>query len=267
MGAWTNLMSVVLCVHGAAAAAEKPPQIDMSVAATVAHASPGQTFEVVCTLAIPTGWYIYWKDPGSSGMPTRIGVTAPEGCVVGPTRFPRPQLVAGTTGPVRVHGGTSRFAVQLTLPDSWQAGTPVPLGIRADWLACRTQCWLGESSATLDVPTAAPAGGPTAAATQARAIPQPVSTRPRTITQLKGPTLRISGPTDPAGEPDFLPIRAAGVTYGVPVMTIDQNAFVLTVPLDYDEAKAGDEAMRLEGLLTFGDGVHDPAWMVNLPME
>ncbi|MDP7029616.1 MAG: protein-disulfide reductase DsbD family protein [Phycisphaerales bacterium] len=266
MRAGTILMALASCPAAAMEAAEPRPHVDMAVSAGVEHASPGEPFELVTTLHVPKGSHIYWRDPGSSGMPTRVRVTAPAGCRVGPVRFPRPVVLDEPSGRVQAHEGTVHFAVAVTPPASWPMGTPLPLTVRGDWLICRSECWLGKASVSLDVPVGAGPTRGTPAGAHAAQLPPAVELRPGTTARIDGGELHISGPVDAAGSPGFLLVRTRGLSLGTPSIAIHQGRFMLTAAVAYDAAQAEGGGARLQGLLTFGDSVRDPAWAVDLPI-
>lgn len=260
------LTALLWATPAAGGESERPPRVDMAAAATVAQAAPGKAFEIVVTLTLPRGYHIYWQDPGASGMPTRIRVAAPDGCRVGPTRFPRPVLIDEPSGRVRAHVGTVHFAVAVTPPDSWPIGTPIPLTVQADWLICREQCWLGEAAIDLTIPVGPQRGPTTAAMTSAGKLPRGVTTRLGTTVEIDGNMVRISGPVDPAGTPGFLAIYRPGLTLTPPIVSHDGERFELTAAVTYDASGADGVAARLQGLLTFGAAASDPAWVVDHPL-
>src|SRR5882724_10439096 len=52
--------------------------------------SAGETFDLAFVFEIEPQWHIYWKNSGSSGSPTEIQVTGPQGFTIGKARYPRP---------------------------------------------------------------------------------------------------------------------------------------------------------------------------------
>src|ERR1700728_807312 len=49
----------------------------------VAAVGPGQTFWVALELDIRDGWHTYWRNPGDSGEPNKLGWQLPPGIAAG----------------------------------------------------------------------------------------------------------------------------------------------------------------------------------------
>ena len=244
------------------------PRVQFEAAATVASVAAGSTFEVVCTLTVPPKWHIYWKDPGSSGMATRVRVQAPPGFKVGRVRYPAPVTMHDPAGPVNALDGHVRCAVPLTAPMTLPVSGEVVIEVEADWLVCQKACFLGDGKATLRVPVTAQPGPATAAAAWATALPRPIQERPgTTVTMLQGPVLRIEGPRDPANSPTFLVASRPGVVVGVVRTHTDGEGFVMKVPLRFDSGEGLGQPPRITGLVRFGVGRGDPAWEVDFPFN
>lgn len=87
-------------------------------------------------------WHIYWRNPGSAGLPTTVEVTLAEGStlVVGPPILPAPDRFADAFGWER--------EVIVFLPISSQP-SPGELSVRSEWVACRAEaCVAGSNLAT-----------------------------------------------------------------------------------------------------------------------
>ena len=60
-------------------AGEKPPVVTLHVESGQPAMVRGAENTLLCTLEIPEGYHIYWSNPGASGTPTEIEITAPDG--------------------------------------------------------------------------------------------------------------------------------------------------------------------------------------------
>ena len=122
----------------------------------------GQPFNVGLLLHMDPEWHTYWKNPGDSGLPTRLTWTLPEGFQAGPIAWPYPGTF--TQGPVTSYGyaGEVLLAVAITPPPSIAAGTSVTLAARADWLECRDICLPGRRDLSLVLPVRPEAPRPSA---------------------------------------------------------------------------------------------------------
>ena len=163
---------------GAAPSASKHVQVEL--VPEVESIRPGQPFNVGLLLRMDPEWHTYWKNPGDSGLPTRLTWTLPEGFQAGPIAWPFPGTF--TQGPVTSYGYAKEvlLAVAITPPPSIAAGTSVTLAARADWLECRDVCLPGRRDLSLVLPvkseTPRPSAqwAPTFAAARAR-VPQPAT--------------------------------------------------------------------------------------------
>jgi DsbC/DsbD-like thiol-disulfide interchange protein len=261
------LMTSVLCFAAHVVGEETPtrPHVSMSVAASVEQIAPGRPFDVICTLDVPTGWHIYWKDPGASGAATEITMHMPPGFVSAPTRFPRPKRLPESSGVINALEGRVHFAIRVGPPASLQIGQTIDLAIKADWFVCKKVCFLGAGEVVLNVRVAKEAGKPTSQAALLHGIPQPIGSRDGTSAVVHAGLLRVVGQRDPAGPPGFLPIACPGVSWGTPKASLHENRFVMDVPVSYDQENGLQTPPRIQGLLTFGSLESDPAWVIDLP--
>jgi len=93
-------------------------------------------------------WHTYWKNPGDSGLPTKIRWTLPEGWTAGPIQWPHPE--AQRVGPLMNYGYSDEvmLLVELTPPADALPG-PVTLKADADWLVCKDICIPEKAALTL----------------------------------------------------------------------------------------------------------------------
>jgi DsbC/DsbD-like thiol-disulfide interchange protein len=242
------------------------PLVKMSAAVSTTHVTPGRPFDIICTLDVPAGWHVYWKDPGTSGVPTGVSVCVPAGFAAGPTRYPRPRALPEPAGPVNAMEGRVHLAIRVSPPADLVVGQTLDLTIDADWLVCKAMCYLGSAQVRLSVPVAATVGRPTQEAAWAEALPRPIGCRGGTVVSLEGNVLRVQGPVDAAGEPGFLPQAFPGVRLAAARVAIQGGQFVMELPVSYDQHNAQGHAPHVRGLLIFGSHVRDPAWEIDQPL-
>ena len=63
---------------------------------------PGKPTLVGLKLRMAQEWHTYWKNPGDSGLPTKIQWTLPEGWKAGEIQWPYPQPLP--VGPLMNYG-------------------------------------------------------------------------------------------------------------------------------------------------------------------
>jgi len=95
-------------------------------------------------------WHSYWRNPGDSGLPTRIELELPPGVTAGPLQWPAPERLF--IPPLVNYGYEGEVVLPFTL--SVPAGTRSPIRLRAQasWLMCRDVCIPGEAELSLVVP-------------------------------------------------------------------------------------------------------------------
>jgi len=124
-----------------------------------AEVQPGQPFDVGVLFDMDRGWHIYWRNPGESGLPTRLDWQI-EDAAVGPIRWPAPEVFDEQDGLLTTFG--YKGEVLLTNAVTFDAGVEGEREVRvtADFLVCEVQCIPGqiELSRTLRVGAAATPG-------------------------------------------------------------------------------------------------------------
>lgn len=149
------LLLLALTALPGLAAPVQTPHAEAELVAATAHARPGETLTVALRLKHEEKWHTYWRNPGDSGMPTRIAWDLPAGVQAGPILWPVPERIP--VGPLTNYGyeGEIFLLTEIRVPAEWPAGNPLPLKAKADWLICKDLCQPGGTTLTLDVPTAA----------------------------------------------------------------------------------------------------------------
>ena len=157
------LASAVSAVAAPAAAAIPAHHVRAELVSEMESIRPGQPFWLGLHLAMEPGWHTYWKNPGDSGLPTRIKWTLPIGVEAAPIEWPYPKPFS--QGPVFSYGYERDvlLPVRVTPPASLAPGQPVTLAARADWLECREQCLPGRADLSVTLPVSADEPRPAAA--------------------------------------------------------------------------------------------------------
>ena len=136
------------------------PRIRTSKAELVAATDavvPGQPLQVGLRLKHENEWHTYWQVPGDSGLPTRIEWQLPAGMTAGPIEWPHPHRLPA--GPLMNFGyeGDTLLLTTVQGAGDLQAGTPVTLNAKAEWLECKDVCIPGSADLSLTLPVKAAA--------------------------------------------------------------------------------------------------------------
>ncbi|HQW39133.1 MAG TPA: protein-disulfide reductase DsbD family protein, partial [Usitatibacteraceae bacterium] len=150
----------LLLAFAVQAAPVRTEHVEAELLAEAAAAAPGKPATVGLRLRMDKDWHTYWRNPGDSGLPTKIRWTLPEGWQAGPIQWPYPE--AQRVGPLMNYGysGEAMLLVELTPPADAKPG-PVTIKADADWLVCKDICI--PEKATLTLPFAVEGGSPPAA--------------------------------------------------------------------------------------------------------
>ena len=169
--------AIVAAATAFGASAEQPVNpVSAALVAERTAIAPGETVWVDLHLDIAKGWHTYWRNPGDSGLPTKIDWTLPPGIAAGEIVWPTPErFVQGTIGNYG-YAGAVDLLVPITAAKTVGPGAAGHLAARASWLVCSDICIPGEAELALDLPVGAPGtAGPGAAQIVAarERLPQP----------------------------------------------------------------------------------------------
>src|ERR1035438_7905144 len=130
------------CLAGLAAQAAHTQARLVLAAAT---ARPGETVLAGVQLRMDPRWHIYWRNPGASGMATKIEWQLPAGVTAGPTQWPLPEKLPDEDLTTSIFTNEVILLVPLQLAANLSAG-PIELKATVSWLECDLQCVPGKAS-------------------------------------------------------------------------------------------------------------------------
>ena len=114
-----------LCLVSAAGTVLAAPaggrHVQVSLVAETDAVTPGQPLLVGLRLQMEPGWHTYWRNPGDSGLPTKVKWDLPEAFSAGPVQWPRP--IRFHTGPLVSYGyeGEALLPVEVQVPSGLSA--------------------------------------------------------------------------------------------------------------------------------------------------
>ena len=189
------------------ALAESPAKgVDLSFISAVKSISSNATFTVGLQIHHHPGFHTYWKNPGAVGYPTTIEWKLPPGFTAGPIRWPVPQMSDMAGNPVFGYKSDATLLIDLTAPDKLPE-KPSEIQATVMWMACSNECYPGNKTFTLSLPSAAsPEPNPENAAAFSAAekqIPQELKTWKATIESKKDEKQIRLLLTPPADIPDI----------------------------------------------------------------
>lgn len=213
-------------------------------------AKPGSIVTLAILMRPEQGWHGYWSNPGDAGYGLTLDWTLPPGSGTGTMQFPVPQtlMVQGLMNHVYEH--EYAVLVPFTVPVDASPGTILPIGVKAQWLACTDAICVPER-AELQGAVTIGSGPPDARFEGWRAaLPAPLD-RAGTFA-LTGTALRLALPF-PASAPLAAPHLFLGteglVDYAAPQRFFrDGDRLIVEVPL----APAPATVQLIEGVLAMG---------------
>ena len=132
-------LASMVCVGAGAAPVVKTEHVEAQLVTEKAAAQPGKPALVGLKLRMEPQWHTYWKNPGDSGLPTKIQWILPEGWKAGEIQWPYPQPLP--VGPLMNYGYEDEVVLlsELTPPANAAAGS-APVKAKAEWLVCKDIC-------------------------------------------------------------------------------------------------------------------------------
>ncbi len=146
------LITVPASIAPVSAAPVQRPHIEAELIPEKSGLRPAEPVTVALRLKMEKRWHTYWKNPGDSGLPTKITWTLPQGFSAGPIQWPAPRRI--DVGPLTNFGyeGEIFLLTDIQVPAGLAAGSAVPITARADWLVCEEICIPGDATFSFMLP-------------------------------------------------------------------------------------------------------------------
>jgi thiol:disulfide interchange protein DsbD len=136
-----------------AASIAKTPQLTVDLVAEPTPLIPGKTVTLALRLIPVSGWHIYWKNPGDSGLPPSVTWKLPSGWTAGELQFPFAEKILV---PPLVSYGYEQETLLLTtftIPDYENIPSSFPIEADIEWLVCKETCLPGKAHLNLTLST------------------------------------------------------------------------------------------------------------------
>jgi len=157
----TVVLALALAAPAVAAPLVRTEHVEAELVTEKLAAQPGKATTVGLKLRMAEQWHTYWKNPGDSGLPTRIQWVLPDGWKAGEIQWPYPHHLP--VGPLMNYGYEDEVVLlsEITPATNTKPGT-YPIRANAEWLVCKDVCIpeKGELDLALKVAAAEPAMNP-----------------------------------------------------------------------------------------------------------
>ena len=134
------------------AAPVKTPHVEAEIISRHNAVQPGQPIEAALRLKIIDHWHTYWRNPGDSGLPTKLTWSLPVGITASPIEWPYPKRLP--LGPLMNFGydGEVLHLVTLQTSTGLKTGQNVTLNAKAEWLVCSDVCIPESADLSISLP-------------------------------------------------------------------------------------------------------------------
>jgi thiol:disulfide interchange protein/DsbC/DsbD-like thiol-disulfide interchange protein len=263
------LLILLLSVIGLSPLAAQMPSSPLSSAklnvpavleAESATPAPGQSVTLALRFRPAPTWHGYWQNPGEAGFGMQLKWQLPKGVTAGEPRYPVPSplMVQGLMN--YVFERDYAVLVDVKIDASVAAGTPLPIKLRGDWLACTDEICVPEGDDLSITLRAGNSKDGNEVATHAAkfdqyrmALPVPLDRDARYAITGNAIEIAIDYPANaPLGEVYFFPLTEKLFRYSQP-----QSAKQVGDRLIIKAAVSRDFAEPITGLLRFGDAQGD----------
>ncbi|HSR70739.1 MAG TPA: protein-disulfide reductase DsbD domain-containing protein [Kiloniellales bacterium] len=204
------------------------------------------------------GWKVYWRSPGQAGYPPSLETAGSSNLAAAAVEWPVPHRFS--LFGLETFGYSDGVVLPLAVRPA-QAGEPLALSAKVDYLTCREICIPREAELALVLPA-----GPAGAAPEAALIEEYRGLVPsdgaahglslervRLAGTLEEPILRLTARADPPFEaPDAIVEAPPGMTFGKPEVSLAEDGELAVLSLPGQVAEGVIEGKRLT--VTLFDG-------------
>jgi thiol:disulfide interchange protein DsbD len=229
-------------------------QVKAALLADAETVAPGSTFTLGVRLRMRAHWHTYWQNPGESGDPTTIKITAPPGFTAGPIQWPIPTRLDAPGGVSFGYEDEVFLLVPITVGKDVPVGTNAALEAHVGWLACKEECIKGSAQLKFLI-SVATATKPDNAPLFDKWRKQLPAEKSESITAIEQPNnqpaLTIKWAAKPA-KVEWFPISTRAVAINdVAIKTTDTQTQITFKPTVYKPEDLPEG--KVQGVLTYED--------------
>jgi thiol:disulfide interchange protein DsbD len=116
------------------------PKVKAQLIAENDGIKPGDTFRVGLKQEITPGWHTYWRNPGDTGLETKIDWQLPPGFTASEMHFPTPSREPASGLMNFGYENSVLIPVDITPPGDLKIGDEIEIKGKASWLVCSDIC-------------------------------------------------------------------------------------------------------------------------------
>jgi thiol:disulfide interchange protein DsbD len=266
---------VVTCVAVASGADDRTtaqsqisaPHVDVQLLAEQKAIQGGHTLWVGLQFQLPSGWHVYWQNPGDSGEPPTVKWNLPTGLHAGDLQWPAPHRLESPSLVDYGYPDGVLLLAPIRVDSTVSSANEVTLQADVRYLVCREICVPGKANLALNLPVQSDSATLDSNAhalfekTRAQ-LPKPTPAAWRIRAQSMGNAFVLSiatgkseregvfFPSDPGEIDNAAPQKASPMPAGIAIRL--QKSDQLLKPI-----------VRLRGVVEFGGG---RAYEINAPV-
>jgi thiol:disulfide interchange protein DsbD len=147
-------------VAGQPDAGKPKPKAAVTLVASVDAVVPGRPFDAGLQFQLESGWHIYWKNSGQSGLPPNVTWSLPDAVTAGDLQYPIPKRHVSPGDIItNVLGGEPVLLVRMTPAETLKT-QHVTLAADVQYLVCKEKCLRESAKVAVELPLL-PAGSET----------------------------------------------------------------------------------------------------------
>ncbi len=150
LGLLTALLFVLSATLSSASVSDS--HTNAKLVSEVRSVQPGKPFWVAVRLTMDAGWHTYWRNPGDSGLPTKIKWTLPEGFENGEIQWPYPHKFGSSNIVSFGYKDEVFLLTEISPPKSLVPAAPVKIAATVEWLECKDGCVPRQADLILELP-------------------------------------------------------------------------------------------------------------------
>lgn len=131
---------------------QQSEHVNARLISEVKSIQPGKSFCVALWLKMDKHWHTYWKNPGDSGLPTKIEWNLPDSFIPGVIQWPYPKRFEESGLVSFGYEGEAFIITQIEAPKAIKSGTNAKLSASVEWLACKESCIQGQVDLVIKIP-------------------------------------------------------------------------------------------------------------------
>ncbi len=234
------------------------PHVEIQLLAEQKAIRPGRTLWVGLEFRLPSGWHVYWQNPGDSGEPPRVKWSLPAGLHAGDLQWPAPQRLESPSIVDYGYPDGVLLLAPVRADSTMSTASAVPLRADVRYLVCREICVPGKANVELRLPVQSGAAAWNADAhalfeKTREQLPKPAPATWRIRAQSQGNYFVLSIATGKAeGQGLFFPLDPGEIENAAP-----QKASATANGIEI-RIKKSDQLLkpiaRLRGVVEFGGG-------------